>query len=205
MTALNRAFFALASTVFVVLSSCDTVTETAFGATLENAETELVRFYNLPPDTSINFGEADSLYNYMELILEHYDTVPEHCSSRTYFEEDGRAVTYYYTFDTLHHITYGEWEQFAPDSVYMRLYAVEKFFGEVIEVANGNFRMVREAKGHYSFTAPKNKAEDSLILLPFFSSVDQLPGYAGRFREGIETVKTRFDVVRLDELDNYEE
>lgn len=200
-----RVLLALSATLLIVSTACESTVERAYNITLKNAETELVGFYNLPPDTSINFGEADSLYNYMDYILEHYDSVPEHCSSRTYFEEGGRAVTYYYTFDTLHHITYGEWEQIAPDSVYMRLSALAKGLNQVIEVANGNFRMVRESKGHYSFTAPKNRAENSLVLLPFLSQLGEFPDHAGVFPDSIASLKTRFDVVRIDELDGYGE
>ena len=189
--------------VAMLFSGCESIEETTVEKILLNSETELMAFYNLPPDTSIAFEDADSLYNYMKEILEHYKAEPEECSSRTYFEEGGRAVTYYYTHDTLNHITYGEWEQIAPDSVKMTLRAVLASFQEEIVVADGNFQVERIEKGTFSFTSGFNRAEAQLVLLPLLTNPNgaALPSYTGVFEQDLEHVRTQFIVKRIDELE----
>jgi hypothetical protein len=81
-------------------------------------------------------------------VLQHYQEAPERCDYRIFFEPNGRAVGYYFTYDTLNYVVNGQYELRAGgDSLFLRL----------DDYVWGTFSLAGEGGGQYRLRARRNR------------------------------------------------
>lgn len=167
---------------------------------LKNAETELQKFVIVEDDTTSLTAPTNN--NFMDQVLYKHAEDSSLVTHRTYFEEGGRAVSYYYITDTasgeliLHHYFVGEWEMRGPDRVYLKLGAQlldpccppGSLFPDkptFVITNDGEYEVIREGRGKFALVCDANVSDPQLI--PFALQED--------------TNRVRLEVTAVDQLE----